>query len=100
MTKIKDLHRNWMKKPKYKVEYKALGKEFELVRSRRSRQGFRRTMGKAFRQRVLPLCNRDRNDGMDLSRGRKWRLVSARMVGLRNGLPSLLRGIQVVSGQS
>ena len=33
MTKIKDLHRNWMKKPKYKAEYEGLGKEFELVRS-------------------------------------------------------------------
>ena len=24
MTKVKDLHRDWMKSPKYKAEYKAL----------------------------------------------------------------------------
>ena len=33
MTKVKDLHRDWMKNPKYKAEYAALGKEFQLVRS-------------------------------------------------------------------
>jgi ribosome-binding protein aMBF1 (putative translation factor) len=33
MTKLKGLHRDWMKNPKYKTEYEALGKEFQLVRS-------------------------------------------------------------------
>ena len=33
MTKVKDLHRDWMKNPKYKAEYEALGREFQLVRS-------------------------------------------------------------------
>ena len=33
MTKVKDLHRNWMKDPKYKAEYAALEKEFQLART-------------------------------------------------------------------
>jgi len=32
MTKVKDLHRAWMKNSKYKTEYAALGQEFQLVR--------------------------------------------------------------------
>ncbi|MFA5908998.1 MAG: helix-turn-helix transcriptional regulator [Vicinamibacterales bacterium] len=33
MTKVKDLRRAWMKNPKFKTAYQALGKELELVRS-------------------------------------------------------------------
>ena len=33
MTKMKDLHKGWMKSPKYKAEYKALGEEFQLLRT-------------------------------------------------------------------
>jgi hypothetical protein len=33
MTKVKDLHRDWMKNPKYKGEYEALGREFALART-------------------------------------------------------------------
>jgi ribosome-binding protein aMBF1 (putative translation factor) len=33
MTKVKDLHRDWKKDPKYKTEYEALGREFQLVRT-------------------------------------------------------------------
>ena len=33
MTKVKDLHRDWMKNPKYKAEYKALAEEFDLART-------------------------------------------------------------------
>ena len=46
MTKVKDLHRDWMKNPKYKTEYEALGKEFQLVRSlieARTRAGLSQT---------------------------------------------------------
>ena len=31
MTKVKDLHRGWMKDPKYKAEYDALDEEFQLA---------------------------------------------------------------------
>jgi ribosome-binding protein aMBF1 (putative translation factor) len=31
MTKVRDLHRDWMKNPKYKPKYEALGKEFQFV---------------------------------------------------------------------
>ena len=46
MTKVKDLHRDWMKNPKYKTEYEALGMEFHLVRSlieARARAGLSQT---------------------------------------------------------
>ncbi|MBE3132122.1 MAG: helix-turn-helix transcriptional regulator [Acidobacteria bacterium] len=46
MTKVQDLHRNWMKNPRYKAEYEALGKEFQLVRSiieARTRAGLSQT---------------------------------------------------------
>jgi ribosome-binding protein aMBF1 (putative translation factor) len=46
MTKVKDLHRDWMKNPKYKTEYEALGMEFHLVRSlieARTRAGLSQT---------------------------------------------------------
>ena len=46
MTKVKDLHRGWMKNPKYKTEYEALGKEFQLARSlieARTRAGLSQT---------------------------------------------------------
>ena len=33
MSKVKTLHRAWLKDRKYKTEYEALGKEFQLVRS-------------------------------------------------------------------
>ena len=33
MTKVKDLHRRWMKKPGYKAEYEALDEEFQLART-------------------------------------------------------------------
>jgi ribosome-binding protein aMBF1 (putative translation factor) len=33
MTKVKDLHRGWMKDPKYKAEYDALDEEFQLART-------------------------------------------------------------------
>jgi transcriptional regulator with XRE-family HTH domain len=32
MTKVKNLHRTWMKNADYKKEYEALGQEFHLVR--------------------------------------------------------------------
>lgn len=32
MSKVKDLHRRWLKNPKYKAEYTALEDEFQLVR--------------------------------------------------------------------
>jgi len=32
MTKAKDLHKKWMKNPKYKAEYEKLAPEFELAR--------------------------------------------------------------------
>ena len=46
MTKVKDLHRGWMKNPKYKAEYEALGKEYQLVRTlieARTRAGLSQT---------------------------------------------------------
>ena len=46
MTKVKDLHRDWMKNPKYKTEYEALGKEFQLARAlieARTRAGLSQT---------------------------------------------------------
>ena len=46
MTKVKDLHRDWMKNPKYKTEYEALGKEFEFARTlieARTRAGLSQT---------------------------------------------------------
>ena len=33
MTKAKDLHKNWMKNPKYRAEYEALDEEFHLART-------------------------------------------------------------------
>ncbi len=33
MTKAKDLHKKWMKNPKYKAEYKKLAPEFELAKA-------------------------------------------------------------------
>ncbi len=32
MTKARDLHKKWMKHPKYKTEYEKLAPEFELAR--------------------------------------------------------------------
>lgn len=46
MTKVKDLHRDWLKNPKYKTEYEALGKEFQLARAlieARTRAGLSQT---------------------------------------------------------
>ena len=46
MTKAKDLHRGWMKNPKYKAEYEAVGKEFQLARAlieARTRAGLSQT---------------------------------------------------------
>jgi ribosome-binding protein aMBF1 (putative translation factor) len=46
MTKVKDLHRGWMKNPKYKAEYETLGKEYQLVRTlieARTRAGLSQT---------------------------------------------------------
>ncbi len=46
MTRVKDLHRGWMKDPKYKAEYDALGKEFQLARTlieARTRAGLSQT---------------------------------------------------------
>ncbi len=33
MTQVKDLHKKWMKNPKYKTEYEKLAPEFELARA-------------------------------------------------------------------
>src|SRR5437588_267997 len=33
MTKVKDLHRRWMKEPGYKAAYEALEEEFQLART-------------------------------------------------------------------
>jgi len=33
MTQVKDLHKKWMKNPKYKSEYDKLTPEFELARA-------------------------------------------------------------------
>jgi len=46
MTKVKDLHRGWMKHSKYKTEYEAVGKEFQLARAlieARTRAGLSQT---------------------------------------------------------
>ena len=46
MTKVKDLHREWSKNPKYKTEYEALGKECQLARAlieARTRAGLSQT---------------------------------------------------------
>jgi ribosome-binding protein aMBF1 (putative translation factor) len=46
MTKVKSLHRGWMKNPKYKTEYAALEKEFQLARTlieARTRAGLSQT---------------------------------------------------------
>ena len=33
MTRVKDLHRRWMKEPGYKAEYEALEEEFQWARA-------------------------------------------------------------------
>jgi ribosome-binding protein aMBF1 (putative translation factor) len=33
MTKLKSLHRKWLKDPAYRAEYAALGREFRLARA-------------------------------------------------------------------
>ena len=33
MTKLSDLHTEWMKDPEYRSEYNALGPEFELIKA-------------------------------------------------------------------
>jgi len=33
MTKVRDLHKKWMKNPKYRSEYEALGEEFQLAQT-------------------------------------------------------------------
>ncbi len=33
MTKVRDIHRDWMKSPQYKAEYRALAEEFQLART-------------------------------------------------------------------
>ena len=46
MTRVKDLQREWMKKPGYKAEYEALEEDLQLVRSlieARSRAGLSQT---------------------------------------------------------
>ena len=46
MTKIKDLHRKWMKDPEYRKEYDALEEEFALaaaVAKARTRSGLSQT---------------------------------------------------------
>jgi len=46
MTKVRNLHRDWMKNPEYKTEYEDLGKEFRLVHSlveARTRAGLSQT---------------------------------------------------------
>ena len=46
MTRVKDLHRSWMKDPKYKAEYNALDEEFQLARTlieARTRAGLSQT---------------------------------------------------------
>ena len=46
MTKVKDLHRGWRQHQKYKTEYEALGKEFQLARAlieARTRAGLSQT---------------------------------------------------------
>ena len=46
MTRVKDLQREWMKKPGYRAEYEALGEEFQLARAlieARTRAGLSQT---------------------------------------------------------
>ncbi len=47
MTKVKDLHRKWMKEPGYKSAYDALDDEFQLaktfIEAKLRRQGFHKT---------------------------------------------------------
>lgn len=46
MTKVKDLHRGWLKDPKYKAEYESLDEEFQLARTlieARARAGLSQT---------------------------------------------------------
>ena len=46
MTRVKDLQREWMKKPGYRAEYEALEEDLQLVRSlieARSRAGLSQT---------------------------------------------------------
>lgn len=46
MARVKDLHRGWLKDPKYKAAYDALGKEFQLARTlieARTRAGLSQT---------------------------------------------------------
>ena len=46
MTKVKHLHRRWMKEPGYKAEYEALDEEFQLARvliEARTRAGLSQT---------------------------------------------------------
>jgi transcriptional regulator with XRE-family HTH domain len=46
MTKVKDLHKDWLRDPKYRAEYEALGEEFQLARTlieARTRAGLSQT---------------------------------------------------------
>jgi transcriptional regulator with XRE-family HTH domain len=46
MSKVKDLHRTWLKDPKYKAEYDSLDEEFQLARTlieTRARAGLSQT---------------------------------------------------------
>ena len=46
MTRVKDLHRGWLKDPKYSAEYESLGEEFQLARTlieARARAGLSQT---------------------------------------------------------
>lgn len=46
MSKVKDLHRTWLKDPKYKAEYDSLDEEFQLARTlieTRTRAGLSQT---------------------------------------------------------
>jgi transcriptional regulator with XRE-family HTH domain len=46
MTKVKDLHKAWLKDPKYRAEYEALEEEFQLARTlieARTRAGLSQT---------------------------------------------------------
>ena len=46
MTKVKDLHRRWLRDPEYRTEYEALEDEFQLARAlieARTRAGLTQT---------------------------------------------------------
>jgi len=46
MTKVKDLHKAWLKDPKYRAEYETLEEEFQLARTlieARTRAGLSQT---------------------------------------------------------